>query len=381
MYCVQPLLPSFAREFHLRPATSSLAVSLTTGCLALSLLVVGALSEGWGRKRLMVTSLMLAALLTIVSAAAPSWRLFLFVRALEGVVFAGLPAIAMAYVGEEMRPRAVGLAMGIYVSGTALGGMAGRLLISALSDASSWRIALAIIGGIGVGAATVVAALLPASHHFVARHVAPSVSAKAYVSQLRDPVLATLYVEGFVFMGTMVAMYNYLGFRLLQPPYAFTQTGVGAIFLLYVVGMISSPWAGSLAHRFGRGRTLAINITLMLIGVALTLAESIALLATGVAVMTFGFFAAHSVTSSWVGLRAHERKAQASSLYLCCYYLGGSVMGATAGLFWEHGGWSGIAGFLIATLLVALATASVLASREWPLEPPASDVQASPAGA
>jgi YNFM family putative membrane transporter len=145
--------------------------------------------------------------------------------------------------------------------------------------------------------------------------------------------------------------------------------------------MISSPWAGSLAHKFGRARTLAINIVLMLIGVALTTAQSIAVVAAGVAVMTFGFFAAHSVTSSWVGLRAPERKAQASSLYLCWYYLGSSVMGAIAGLFWEHGGWNGIAVFLTCTLLVALGVAWILTSRQSPVEPTHDEVAPAPAGA
>jgi YNFM family putative membrane transporter len=381
MYCVQPLLPEFAREFALTPAASSLAVSLTTGCLALAMLVVGALSETWGRKPLMVTSLTLAAALTVLSAAAPTWHAFLAIRALEGLVFAGLPAIAMAYVGEEIDARALGLAMGIYVGGTALGGMVGRLLTAVLTDVATWRLALAVMGGVGLGAAALVASSLPASTQFRARAFTPAHSARAYLDQLRDPVLAMLYLQGFVFMGAFVAVYNYISFRLIEPPYSFSQARAGSIFLLYLVGTISSPWAGAQAHLHGRARTLALTVGLMLAGVLLTLASATALVALGIGVLTFGFFGAHSVTSGWVGSRASERKAQASSLYLCSYYLGASVTGALGGLFWGHWHWNGLIAFLVATLLLALAFTRVLARRERPVSSPGAFEAAPPAGA
>ena len=45
LYCVQPLLPVFSTEFHVSPAESSLALSLSTGLLAIGLLMAGPLSE------------------------------------------------------------------------------------------------------------------------------------------------------------------------------------------------------------------------------------------------------------------------------------------------------------------------------------------------
>ena len=44
IYCVQPLLPAFAESFALTPAESALALSLTTGFLAISILLAGAFS-------------------------------------------------------------------------------------------------------------------------------------------------------------------------------------------------------------------------------------------------------------------------------------------------------------------------------------------------
>ena len=65
LYCVQPLMPVFARDFNVSAAQSSLSLSLTTGLLAPAMIVAGALSEARGRKSMMVASLLASALLTV----------------------------------------------------------------------------------------------------------------------------------------------------------------------------------------------------------------------------------------------------------------------------------------------------------------------------
>ena len=139
LYGVQPLLPVFADDFAVSPAESSLALSLPCAMLALALLVVSPLSEVWGRKPVMVASLFASAILTLVAVLVPSWHGFLALRALTGLAASGLPAVAMAYLGEEMHGRAIGLSMGLLIGGNALGGMVGRLLAGIIADHASWR--------------------------------------------------------------------------------------------------------------------------------------------------------------------------------------------------------------------------------------------------
>ncbi|MBP2442668.1 MFS family permease [Rhizobium leguminosarum] len=106
LYCVQPLLPIFSQEFAVSPAESSLSLSLSTGFLAVAIICAAAVSEGLGRRSLMALSLVGAALLTIATAFAPDWHLLLVIRALQGLVLGGVPAVAMAYLAEEIDPRA-----------------------------------------------------------------------------------------------------------------------------------------------------------------------------------------------------------------------------------------------------------------------------------
>ena len=340
LYCVQPLLPEFARDFGLSPAQSSLALSLATGALALAIFTMGALSQALPRRGLMATSMVLAALLNLAAALAPSWPLLLACRLLEGLVLGGVPAVAMAYLAEEMEPRRLGSAMGLYVGGTAFGGMMGRVGMGMLVEWGSWRGALATLALIDLVAAIGFFWLLPASRRFVPqrgfdwRH-----HAQAWRRQLAQPALLRLFGIGFVLTSVFVALFNYLGFRLAAAPYHFGPTQISLVFLSYTLGIFSSGTSGALSQRLGRRGALAAGLGLMGLGVLVTLGSSLAAIATGVGLVTIGFFIAHAVASAWVGQLAGAHKSHAASLYLLFYYLGSSSIGAVGGWFWLHGGW------------------------------------------
>ncbi|MGO4526707.1 MFS transporter [Microvirga sp. 2MCAF35] len=357
LYCVQPLLPEFSQEFHVSAAVSSLSLSLSTGLLAVAMLVAGSLSEVWGRKPVMVASLFASAFLTLLSAAAPNWTSLLLARMAIGITLSGLPAVAMAYVSEEVDPKSIGLAMGLFIGGNAVGGMAGRIISGVLTDLGSWRVAIGLIGVVGLCSALAAWRSLPASVHFHPRPARPGQLLRSFGEHLRDPGLRALFAEAFLLMGGFVTIYNYLGYRLTEAPYSLSQSAIGAIFSAYLIGTLSSAWIGELAGRLGRRRVLWAMIAIMLAGVALTLFHHLVLILAGIVAVTFGFFGAHSIASSWVGNRALGAKAQASALYLFCYYLGSSAVGTLGGVFWTHGGWPGVSALVALLLIAALALA------------------------
>jgi MFS transporter, YNFM family, putative membrane transport protein len=357
LYCVQPLLPVFAREFGLSAAESSLSLSVTTGLLAPAMIVAGALSEARGRTPLMIASLAASAVLTILSAFATRWHVLLAFRAIAGITFAGLPAISMAYLSEEVHPNSIGFAMGLAIGGNGLGGMMGRLITSFITDLWSWRVALGAIGLLGIVATVITWRTMPPSRHFVARPLRARPLMLTFWEQLRDPALVGLYAAGFLLMGAFVTTYNYATYHLLSPAYRLSQSAAGSIFVVYLVGIFASAWIGSLADRVGRGRMLVAMAAIMLAGVALTALAPLVLVIVGIAVVTFGFFGGHTVASSWIGLRARHAKAQASGLYFFFYYMGSSVAGAVGGIFWDKAGWPGVAGFVAILVAIALTIA------------------------
>lgn len=357
LYCVQPMLPVFSSAFALSAAQSSLALSISTVTLAVGLLFTGPLSDAVGRKPVMVAALLAAALCTLLAPLMPSWETLLLMRALVGLALSGLVAVAMSYLSEEIHPPHLGLAMGLYISGNALGGMSGRLLSGVLVDFVSWQAAVASLGLLGLGAALLFWRLLPDSRHFRPTPLSLANLVEGLRLHFSDRGLPWLFLEAFLLMGGFVTLFNYIGYRLLEAPYGMSQAFVGLLSVVYLSGTYSSTQAGVLADRLGRHRVFWPAILLMLAGALLTLAGPLLLVLGGMLLFAFGFFAAHSLASSWVGRRALRARGQASSLYLFSYYLGSSVAGTAGGFFWAHAGWNGVAGFIAALLGVALLVA------------------------
>ncbi|MDL0441743.1 MFS transporter [Stutzerimonas frequens] len=353
LYCIQPLLPLLAKHYAVSAASSSLALSLTTLSLALCLLVSAALAESWGRKPVMAAALGLASLLGLACVLVESWHLLLFLRALLGLALSGLPALAMAYVSEEFDPDSLPAAMGLYIGGTALGGMLGRLLSGLLSDLGGWQLALGGIASLGLLALALFVWLLPASRHFKAQALSPRGLLANFRMHLGNPILRVLFLQGFLLMGGFVALFNYIGFRLAGAPFGLSSTFIGLLFVVYLAGIFSAGWAGRLVPRFGARRVLRGGVALMLLGVGLCATPWLVSIVVGLGVFTLGFFAAHAVASGQVGAHARGARAQASALYLCAYYLGSSVVGYGAGYVWDHAGWLPLMALLAALFVIA----------------------------
>jgi YNFM family putative membrane transporter len=345
LYVPQVLLPELTRGFHVSAAAATLAVSVATGGLAVGLLVLGPVSDRRGRTAILHLGLAVASVLALLLAAVPSWPLFLVLRGLQGLALAGLPAVAAAYLREELPAAVSARAIGLFVSGTALGGLTGRLAGGLLVDLGGWRTAAAGIAALSLSCTLAVRALLPPSRCF--RPVPRTGSlVRRLAAAVTDPVLLGLYGCAALLMGAFVAVYNAATFRLESPPYALAPTVAALVFIAYLFGSAGSAVAGELAVRLGRRRVVPVAIAIMAAGVALTLGGPLSAFVAGLCVLTVGFFAAHGVASGWVAVRAaagDRPVGQAASLYSFWYYAGSSVGGTLAGRAWDGAGWPAVA--------------------------------------
>jgi YNFM family putative membrane transporter len=361
LYSTQPLLPELVDAFHVSPSQSAFSVSIATLGLGIALLIAGPASEVIGRTTLMRWSVAATSVFALLSAFAPTWHVLLALRGLQGVAMAGLPAVAMAYLREEVHSDSHARASGLYIAGTAVGGMAGRLIAGGLSDASGWRFATGGIAVVGIVCALLVWLLLPASRNFRPSSTSPKDLLSGRV--LRDPALLALYGIAATAVGAFVAVYNGAVFRLSGAPYQLSAGAAGLVFCVYLLGSASSATAGTLADRFGRRAVVPVGCLITLAWVAVSLAAPLPLIVLGLALMTAGFFAVHGVASGWVPARAHASgggTGQASSMYLFSFYLGSSVFGGLAGTAWSRAGWNGVALEAGALFLITLVLAVLL---------------------
>ncbi len=372
LYATQALLPTFTSDMSVDPATAALTVSATTGGLACAIIPVSVLSERFGRRRVLLIGALAATALGLALAAAPGIGALIAIRLLQGLAVAGVPAVAMAYVSEEVHPDHVPRVMGLYVAGTTVGGLAGRIIPAVLVDVGGWRVAVLASAVVSLALALVTAWVLPRQRRFTPKELTVGGEIRAFVGHLRNPRLLGLYALAFTSMGAFVSMYNYVGFRLRDTS-GLPASLAGLVFLMYLAGTWGSARAGDLSGKFGRRPATVGAIALALAGVALAATPWLAALLPGVAVFTGGFFIAHSLASSAVGLIAVRDRAEASSMYLFSYYLGSSMVGWFSGHVLEWGGWGTLMGWL-AVLFTAAAVAALAGTRGIP-EPTGDDAE------
>jgi YNFM family putative membrane transporter len=367
LYSPQGLLPELSAQFDVSATSATLTLSLTTLALGAALLVAGPLSDVVGRTRLIHLSLWASAIVAIACAVAPGWNALLVLRLLQGIVLAGLPAVATAYLREELHPSTHARAAGLYIGGTALGGMAGRLVAGFGADFGGWRWGFGSVAVLALACAVIVRVLLPASKHF---DPAPSgVRQLLHMGReaVSDRALVALYLIGGCAMGGFIAVFNIIGFRLTSDPFDLRLAAASLVYLVYPVGAVSSVVAGRLADRYGRRAVMPFGCLVAIAGVVFTLAPSLVVLILGMALLTAGFFAVHGLASGWVPVRAHAEgvsSGQAASLYLFTFYLASSVFGSLAGSAWHTAGWPGVV--LLAVVLFAVTAALALWLRRIP---------------
>lgn len=341
LYSTQALLPLVSTDFGVSASEASWTVSAATGALALFVLPMSALSERFGRRTLMTASLAVAVAVGLLVPFAPSIGALVALRAVQGAALAGLPASATAYLAEEVRPKALITAIGLFVAGNSVGGMSGRVITGWVAQEWGWRVAVATIGIIAVACAVAFRLLLPAPKHFTPGSLRPGVLARTVRDHLANPLLRRLYAIGALFMMVFGGVYTVIGYRLTEAPFSLPQGIIGSIFLVYLVGTVSASTAGRLVARLGRRGSLYLAGGTTTAGLLLSLVDSLPLVLLGLVLITAGFFAGHAVASSSVSHTAKQGRAQASALYQSAYYIGssaGSTLGAVA---FHAGGWAG----------------------------------------
>ncbi|WP_448851251.1 MFS transporter [Corynebacterium sp. 335C] len=356
LYCTQALLPVLSSDMGISPATAALTVSAATGALACAIVPISVLSERFGRRPVIAIGAIAATILGLALSLAPNAGALIAMRLVQGAIIAAVPAVAMTYVSEEIHRDHVPRIMGLYVAGTTVGGLLGRIIPSIVLEFAGWRVALLVSSVVALCFAIATWRLLPRQRRFTPKSLSLAGEARAIAVHLRDPRLLGLYVLAFLFMGAFVSLYNYVGFRLSET-FGLAPALAGFVFLLYLAGTWTSARAGGWAQVVGRRPAIVGATVVACLALGLVALPWLPALLAGIALFTGAFFVAHSVASSSVGLVADHDRAEASSMYLFSYYAGSSIVGWVSGHVFGGLGWGGLVPWLVGLSLVAGACA------------------------
>jgi MFS transporter, YNFM family, putative membrane transport protein len=364
LYAPQALLPEFAREFGVGAADISAMITAGTLAIALTAPFTGAAADVLGRKRLIMVAMFAVTVPMVMVTLASDVHAIVVWRFIQGLLLPPIFTVALAYIGDEWPPAEIAGVAGIYVAGSSMGGFCGRFIPGVLADLVGWRAAFLALAALGLAGAVMVAVLLPRERRFV-RSEGFRASGMQMLRHLRNPQLVATYAVGFGVLFNFIAIFTYVSFYLAAPPYNFSATLLGALFLTYLVGTLSAPLTGRAVMRFGRRGFMIGVIAVWTVGLALLLAPPVAVIVLGLSLCAGCGMLCQATSTGYVTASAHEGRSSAIGLYVSAFYVGGSVGGYLAGAAWNQAGWPAV----VALSAAVLAMMGTIVTFVWSARP------------
>ncbi len=356
LYCTQPLLPLLSNVFHASEASVSLTISASTLGVAISAALLALLAERVNRKRSIVASMLALGVCTLLTAAANNLNALAVWRFLEGLVTPGIFIITIAYVTEEWPAQLVPRVMSFYVAGTVFGGFLGRVSGGVLAQHFGWRAPFLALGTLGIVGAALTWKLLPRAR-FRSPAAAPTNAAQLFhpvLTNIRNPRLIATFGIGFCMLFTLVSVFSYITFYLSAAPFHLSTSELSWLFSVYLLGLFATIAAGTVLARIGLRHGMLGACALSFAGVAITLIPSLLAVGCGLALCGAGVFIAQTCANSFLrDAAAPGTRVSAAGLYICFYYVGGTVGGLLPAVVWRHYAWPGCAALTCAFLALA----------------------------
>ena len=358
LYSPQALLPELSREFGVGAGEISWLMTAGTAAIALSAPFTGALADVVGRKRLIAAAMFAVVVPTVIMTFVASVPELTFWRFVQGLLLPPIFTVTVAYIGDEWPPADVARVAGLYMVGASVGGFSGRFIPGVLADLIGWRAAFQVVALLTLVAALIVALTLAPERRFM-RSGGLFTSLAQMLRHFRDRRLVATYAIGFGVLFNFIATFTYVGFHLAAPPYLFSPTLLGALFLTYLISAPLLPWVGRAIALFGRRRFVLGVIGLWIVGVLLLLAPPIGVILFGLTLCAVCGMLCQTVSTGYVTMTAKEGRSSAVGLYASIFYVGGSAGAFLTGLAWTMAGWPGCVAVIAAMQVIMAAIVAV----------------------
>ena len=355
LFATQAILPSLAHAYRVSPAAMSFAVNASTMGMAVAGLSVAFFSRQIGRRSGILISLCVLAVPTALLAVAPDLTTFTILRIIQGLCMASAFTLTLAYLGEECSAADAGGAFAAYITGNVASNLVGRLISAAVADHFGLAANFYFFSALNLAGAVLV--------YFTIRTTMPIFQDAAskplaiWSKHLRNPPLLASFGIGFCILFAFIGTFTYINFVLVREPLLLGRMALGFVYFVFLPSILTTPFAGAVARRFGTRPTFWSALALAGLGLPLLLLPSLLAVMVGLMLVGIGTFFAQATATGFVGQAATADRGSASGIYLACYFFGGLVGTAVLGQIFDRFGWWACA----VGIALALATAAYLA--------------------
>lgn len=371
MRVCDPMLVALSGEFGVTTGDASSVIASYAVAYGVLQLVYGPLGDRLGKIRVIIGATLACAVLSAVTALAPSLTVLVAARAAVGAAAAAIIPLSMAWIGDqvpyEQRQETLARLMGATVTGM----MAGQWFGGFATETLGWRAAFVVLSLLFLVAGVL---LFRHARNAAAASLEEGDSAKAFsltsyiastLALLRTArvrwVLAVVAVEGALAFGTLA----FVPARMVDG-FGLSASAAGGVMVLYGVGgllysLFARRWLGLLGEQ---GLALLGGILISAGLVLLALSPVAAGAVVGSFCAGLGFYMLHNTLQVQATQMAPHARGMAVTLFACLLFLGQSV-GVLVVAFSVDRGWLPQT-FCIAalgTLLLGIAVSRKVQSR------------------
>ena len=261
-----PSLPGMADYFGVSYGLMQQSVPLYLALSAALQIVIGPISDRYGRRVVLIGSLVLFLLATVGTLLAPNATVFLIFRMAQAVIASGM-ALSRAVVRDMVADAEAASMIGYVTMGMSLVPMIGPVIGGILDDAYGWKASFALLLGLGILVLGLVWADLGETANL--RRTSLKDQVRTYPSLLGSRrfwgyTLAAAFASGcfFAYLGGA----PYVGDKI----FGLSSTHVGALFALTAIGYAAGNFlAGRFSVRVGMNKMILLGTVVTSFGLAL----------------------------------------------------------------------------------------------------------------
>lgn len=349
IYAAQPIQPVFQEEFHLTQLQAILFTSLMMLPLGFAPLFYGYILENFCTKQMISMAVLALGIMEFLFACSDHYFVLLTIRAIQGLIIPAILTGLMSYISLTSKHEEIQQAMALYIGITIIGGFLGRFLSAFFTELFNWRFFFFLL-----------AALLIFGY-FLLRHIdtdgrlelsKPKIS--QITSILKDKHFLLVYMTIFCVFVVFSAVLNLLPFQLKSINPEFSETGIGLMYLGYIMGVLVSAFNRKLLNLFVHESTLVlIGIVIFIIGTVGFVFNDYRVIFAFMFIFCAGMFTIHIILSGFLNKLSQQNKTLTNGLYLSFYYTGGAVGSFFPGIIYKHYGWDSFLLIMVIILLFA----------------------------
>ena len=356
LYYIQPMLAAMAQGFSVSVSQIGFVATMGQVGYAVGLLLIIPLGDKYNQRKLIVGMLVAVTIALIAMAASPSVLIVTIASFLVGLTTV-VPQLIIPYAANLAPENARGQVIGTVMSGLLIGILLARTLSGFVAASLGWRAMYWIAAAIMILLALLLRLLLPNDHSQKGTMSYPQLLRSLWGLMRNEPVLREVSIFGAMAFGAFSAFWVTLSFLLETPPYHFGSEVAGLFGLVGMAGALAATVVGKIADRrdprFANGITLAISlVSFVLMWIA---GQWLWGLIIGTVLLDLGTQGNQVTSQSRIYSLGSGARNRLNTVYMFCYFVGGSLGSLLATIGWGIDQWTGVSIVACAFIVIALA--------------------------